>query len=48
MELSSDHEKLTSDGRSAHGDFWNAWQQADLQRLVVACVNTAPEPNCAL
>ncbi|HEX5522177.1 MAG TPA: DUF1996 domain-containing protein [Pedococcus sp.] len=48
VELSSDPEKLTSDGRSAHGDFWNAWQQADFQRLVVACVNTAPEPNCAL
>ena len=48
VELTSDHERATSDGRSAHGDFWNTWQQADFQRLVVACVNTPAEPNCAL
>jgi hypothetical protein len=48
VELTSDHEKMTSDGRSAHGDFWNTWQQAAFQRLVVACVNTPAEASCAL
>ncbi len=48
VELTSDHEKMTTDGRSAHGDFWNTWQQADFQRLVTACINTPAEPNCAL
>jgi hypothetical protein len=48
VELASDHERATTDGRSAHGDFWNTWQQAAFQNLVVACVNTAAEPNCAL
>lgn len=48
VELSSDRMKGTSDGGSAHGDFWNAWQQAAFQRLVTECVNTPAEATCAL
>ncbi len=48
VELSSDPMSGTTDGQSAHGDFWNTWQQAAFQSLVAACVNTPAEPNCAL
>jgi hypothetical protein len=48
VALSSDAMAGTTDGRSAHGDFWNTWQQADLERLVAACINTPAEPNCDL
>ena len=46
--LSSDPMAGTTDGRSAHGDFWNTWQQASFQNLVTACINTPAEASCAL
>jgi hypothetical protein len=38
FQLSSDIESGTSDGRSAHGDFWNTWDQSALERLVDVCL----------
>ena len=37
-QLSSDAPAGTSDGRSAHGDFWNTWDQRALERLIDACL----------
>jgi hypothetical protein len=37
----------TTGGRTMHGDFWNAWQQAHFERLVTSCVHTAgPSTIC--
>jgi hypothetical protein len=46
VKLSSDlmAEEMTGNavqpGTTMHGDFWNAWQQADLERLTRVCINT--------
>lgn len=39
VELSSDHERGTTDGQSLHGDFWNTWDQAGFASMVRNCVN---------
>lgn len=39
VELSSDHEKGTTDGRSMHADFWNAWDPKGFASMVRNCVN---------
>lgn len=47
VALASDLMAGTSGGRTMHGDFWNAWQQADFERLVKMCVNSAgPASTC--
>jgi hypothetical protein len=49
VELSSDHEKGTTDGMSLHGDFWNAWDPAGMASMVKNCVNpggTATAAEC--
>jgi hypothetical protein len=42
--LASDAENGTSDGRSAHGDFWNTWEQSALKHLVKKCLQ--PGTSC--
>lgn len=39
VELSSDRMMGTSDGRSAHADFWNTWQPTGFASMVKNCVN---------
>lgn len=39
VELSSDPMRGTTDGRSAHADFWNTWQPQGLASMVRNCVN---------
>ena len=39
VALSSDAMAGTSGGRSAHGDFWNTWDQAGLESLVHNCIS---------
>lgn len=39
VALSSDAMDNTSDGRSMHGDFWNAWNQPVFEKFVHDCVN---------
>jgi hypothetical protein len=43
--LSSDEMAGTLHGRSAHGDFWNAWDQDALEATVAACLQ--PETSCS-
>jgi hypothetical protein len=43
-QLASDAEKGVSDGRSAHGDFWNTWDQPALEHLVEECLQ--PGTSC--
>jgi hypothetical protein len=37
--LSSDAGSGVTDGRSMHADFWNTWQQAELQAEIDVCIN---------
>jgi len=39
VELSSDAPMGVTDGLSMHADFWNAWDPAGLQSMVVNCVS---------
>src|SRR5918995_4286252 len=41
VTLSSDH-KGDPPGSTMHSDFWNTWDQAELERLVVECINNVP------
>jgi Domain of unknown function (DUF1996)/RTX calcium-binding nonapeptide repeat (4 copies) len=43
-QLSSDAENGTSNGQSAHGDFWNTWDQSALEELVARCLE--PGKSC--
>jgi hypothetical protein len=43
-QLASDAERGVSDGRSAHSDFWNTWDQAALEHLVEECLQ--PGTSC--
>ncbi len=47
VELSSDHEKGTTDGMSLHADFWNAWDPAGMASMVKNCVNPGGTPTAA-
>ena len=40
VTLSSDHDE--PGGSTIHADFFNAWDQAELQRLVTHCINNVP------
>jgi hypothetical protein len=42
--LSSDEMAGTNNGRSAHGDFWNAWDQDALETTVARCLQ--PGTSC--
>jgi Domain of unknown function (DUF1996) len=44
-ELSSDMAMGSPPGTSVHADFWNTWDQPELERLVDSCINIGP--NCA-
>jgi hypothetical protein len=37
--LSSDPMMQMHDGMSLHADFWNTWDQAELERQIDACLN---------
>jgi hypothetical protein len=41
VALSSD-EPTDPPGSTMHSDFWNTWDQAELERLVVECINEVP------
>src|SRR5215208_5915349 len=41
VTLSSD-EPTDPPGSTMHSDFWNTWDQAELERLVVECINKVP------
>jgi hypothetical protein len=41
VTLSSD-EPTDPPGSTMHSDFWNTWDQAELERLVVECINEVP------
>ena len=41
VTLSSD-EPTDPPGSTMHSDFWNTWNQAELERLVVECINKVP------
>jgi Domain of unknown function (DUF1996)/RTX calcium-binding nonapeptide repeat (4 copies) len=41
--LASDAENGTSNGRSAHADFWNTWDQPALEELVDECLRPSAE-----
>jgi hypothetical protein len=38
FKLSSDIERGTVPGTSMHADFWNTWQQSELERIVQTCL----------
>jgi hypothetical protein len=41
VTLSSDHQG-DPPGSTMHADFWNTWDQTELERLVVECINKVP------
>jgi hypothetical protein len=41
VTVSSDHQG-DPPGSTMHSDFWNTWNQAELERLVVGCINNVP------
>lgn len=48
LMLSSDHMANTTDGRSLHADFWNAWVQTGFQTMVRNCINPGLNRTAAL